>query len=123
MPPSGWRRQRASVSVEERARLYLSYLSIWTEGKSPLAHVAEAEQASRLFEQRGDWIGLAVALRQRSQLLAWSGQARAGAELASSAMEFAARAGDTELEASCRGVLPGFLALGSMPVEEAISPL
>ena len=107
-------------SVEERARLYLSYLSIWTEGKSPLAHLAEAEQASRRFEQRGDWIGLAVALRQRSQLVSWSGQARAGAELASSAMEFAARAGDAALEASCRGVLPGLLAVGSMPVGDAI---
>ena len=108
-------------SVEERARLYRSYLAVWTDGKSPLAHLAEAERASRRFEQRGDEIGLAVALRQRAQMLAWSGRAADGADLASSAMEAAARSGDSALEATCRGVLPGLYAVGPLPVEEAIA--
>ncbi len=108
-------------SVEERARLYLSYLSVWTDGKSPLAHLAEAERASRRFEQHGDDVGLAVALRQRAQLLTWSGRAAEGVEIASSAMELAARSGDVALEASCRGILPGLFAVGPMPVEEAIA--
>jgi DNA-binding SARP family transcriptional activator len=108
-------------SVEERARLYRSYLSVWTEGKSPLAHLAAAERASARFEHRGDLTGLAVALRQRAQLLAWSGQAAEGAELASAAMELAARTKDPALEASCRCVLPGLYAIGPMPVLEAIA--
>lgn len=107
-------------SVEERARLYRSYLSVWTEGKSPVAHLADAERASRRFEERGDLTGLAVALRQRAQMLAWSGRAADGADLASSAMEAAARSGDSALEASCRGILPDLYAVGPLPVEEAI---
>jgi DNA-binding SARP family transcriptional activator len=107
-------------SVEERARLYRSYLSVWTEGKSPIAHLIDAERASAGFERRGDLTGLAVALRQRAQLLAWSGRAAEGAKLASSAMGLAARTNDPALEASCRGVLPGLYASGPMPVSKAI---
>ena len=109
------------LAVEERARLYRSYLAVWTDGRSPLAHLAEAERASRRFEQRGDEVGLAVALRQRAQMLAWSGRAADGAALASSALAAAARSGDSALEASCRGVLPGLYAVGPLPVEEAIA--
>jgi DNA-binding SARP family transcriptional activator len=109
------------LGVEERARLYRSYLAVWTDGRSPLAHLAEAERASRRFEQRGDEIGLAVALRQRAQMLAWSGRAADGAALATSAMAAAARSGDSALEASCRGILPGLYAVGPLPVEEAIA--
>lgn len=109
------------TAIAERARLYRSYLSVWTLGKSPLAHLAAAESASRRFEQRGDSIGLAVALRQRAQLLAWTGRAAEGADVAVSAMELAARSGDAGLEASCRGILPGLLAVGPMPVEAAIA--
>jgi hypothetical protein len=33
--------------VVERARLYRSYVSVWTEGKSPLAHLAATEHAAQ----------------------------------------------------------------------------
>ena len=117
--------ERAAVaagerSIEERARLYLSYLAVWTEGKSPLAHLEQAERASRRFEEYGDEIGSAVALRQRAQMTAWIGRIEDAVALAIAGVEHAARSGDIRLEASCRGILPALLAAGPMPVEDAI---
>ena len=36
--------------IEERARLYRTYLSVLTEGKSPLEHLADTERAATRFE-------------------------------------------------------------------------
>ena len=108
-------------SVEERARLYLSYLSIWTEGKSPLVYLAEAERASSRFEQRGDLVGLAVALRQRGADRWRCADARPRASSSSPRRWSSLPApGMRALEASCRGALPDLLVIGPMRVSEAI---
>jgi hypothetical protein len=54
-------------------------------------------------------------------MTAWCGRAEDGAALASAAAEHAVRSGDVRLEASCRAIVPAFLAVGPMPVEEAIA--
>jgi DNA-binding SARP family transcriptional activator len=107
-------------SVEERARLYRSYLSIWLDGKSPQDHLAETQRAAADFAKREDKAGLALALRQQSQMLAWSGHAEDGVAIATAAVEIASRLGSPQLEASFRAVLPGFIAAGPMPVQQAI---
>lgn len=60
--------------LEERARLYRSYISIWTEGKSTLEHLADAERAARRFEELADDDALWLALSQQAQMLHMSGR-------------------------------------------------
>jgi len=107
-------------SVEERARLYRSYLSIWLDGKSLQDHLAETQRAADDFARREDDVGLAVALRQQAQMLAWSGRALDGAAVATAAVEMASRLGSPQMEQSFRVVLPDFFAVGPTPVEQAI---
>lgn len=108
------------VEIRDRARLYLSYLSIWTEGKSPLVHLAEAERAAQLFEERGDSKGLGVALRHRYDMLRNSGRADEAAQVALRGAEVAAVNGDKWLEAKCLSSRAEHLAVGSTPVEQAL---
>jgi DNA-binding SARP family transcriptional activator len=118
--------QRLAVSagasgVEERAYLYLSYLRIWTEGKSPLEHLAEAERAARHFEQRGDEVGLWVALRQQAQMLQETGRADAALVVSERCSRLAPQNGSPWLQTPSRNGLIDSLVLGSTPVDEAIA--
>jgi DNA-binding SARP family transcriptional activator len=107
-------------AVEKRARLYLSYISVWTEGKSPLEHLAEAESATRWFEAHHDPKGVVTALRHRYQFLELSGRADAAAELASYAVSVAAESGQDWLYGGCLSERAWLVARGSTPVHEAI---
>jgi DNA-binding SARP family transcriptional activator len=107
------------TGIEERARLYLSYLAVWSEGTSPLEFLDEAEHAARRFEDRGDYKGILVALRLRYQLVERAGRADEAAMLAARAAELAAQQGDRRLEAACLHNRALFLATGSTPVREA----
>ena len=107
-------------SVEDRARLYLSYFSQWTQGKSQLEFLTEAERASERFEERSDGKGLAVALRHRYQTLSALGRADEAAELALRAAELAAERDDSLEEAAALVNRAEALANGSTSVERAI---
>ena len=107
-------------SVEDRAHLYLSYFSQWTQGKSQLEFLTEAERASERFEKRGDGKGLAVALRHRYQTLSALGRADEAAELALRAAELAVERDDSFEEAAALANRAGALADGSTSVNRAI---
>jgi DNA-binding SARP family transcriptional activator len=107
-------------AVEQRARLYLSYLSIWSDRRSPLAYLAEAERAAVQFEARGDREGLVVALRHQCQMLALSGRAEAAAEKCLVGARLAAELGDRWRQAGFLGERALALAAGPTPVEEAL---
>jgi DNA-binding SARP family transcriptional activator len=107
-------------TIEQRARLYLSYLSVFTDGKSPLEHLAEAERAARWFDAQHDPKGLLTALRHRYQFLGLSGRADEAAELALHAVDVATESGETWFQGSCISERAWFVALGSKPVDEAI---
>jgi DNA-binding SARP family transcriptional activator len=107
-------------AVEMRARLYLSYLSVWTDGTSPFQHVAEAERASQWFEEHRDAKGLLTALRHRYQFLGISGQVDEAAVLGRYAIEVALESREDWFVAACQGDRAWHVALGSTPVHEAI---
>jgi DNA-binding SARP family transcriptional activator len=106
--------------VERRALLYLSYLSVWTDGTSPLEHVAAAERASAWFEERRDAKGLLTALRHRYQFLGEAGRVDEAAELARSAIEIALERREDWFIGACQADRAWLVALGSTPVGEAI---
>jgi DNA-binding SARP family transcriptional activator len=108
-------------SVERRARLYLSYLSIWSEGKSPLTYLAEAERAARQFEADGDREGLLVAVRHQCQMLALSGRAEAAAAMCADGASLAADLGDRWRQAGFLGERALAMAVGPAPVDEALT--
>lgn len=108
-------------SIEDRARLYLSYLAIWIDGKSAVEHLDEARYAAELFEARGDQAGLLVALRHQWMLLGPAlGRADEAAKLSLEAAGVAAELGDAREEGACLGNWALHLALGSTPVAEAL---
>jgi DNA-binding SARP family transcriptional activator len=106
--------------IEERARLYLAYLSIFTDGKSLREHQTEAERAAALFEDHGDDQGLVLALRSITQMLAESGRADEAAEVAARGIALAQRSGDTWEEARLRGTHSLCLARGTRAVAATI---
>jgi DNA-binding SARP family transcriptional activator len=109
------------VGIEERARLYASYLSIWTEGTSPREHLAETVQAAERFDERGDDEGLWIALRQQSQMLSELGQADAGLELAERCLAVAERMDDPWRRAQSRINIAMPHANGTTPIPWAIA--
>jgi DNA-binding SARP family transcriptional activator len=110
-----------AADIEERARLYLSYLSIWTDGASPSEFLSEAEQAARRFEERGDAEGAWLALRQQAQWLDNSGRSDAAFEVAKRCAKFAAESGNQWHRAMSRTRLAPPLARGTAPVDDAIA--
>lgn len=109
------------VSVAERARLYLGYFSMWTEGASQAEFLVEAERAAERFEAHGDRDGLALALRHQYQTLFALGRADDAARLALQAATLASDVGDTYEEAAALMNRAEGLAFGSTPVDEAIA--
>lgn len=107
--------------IEERARLYCSYIAIWTEGKSPFEHLVEAELAARRFEERGDDEGLWLALRQQSQMLDQTGRADAALAAAERCVAVAEGTPDPSLRAQSRISVAMTVLSGSTPVSAAIS--
>ena len=107
-------------SIEQRARLYLSYLSAFTDGKSPLGHLAEAERAARSFEVQHDPKGLLTALRHQYQFLGFLGRADEAAELARYAVDVAAKSGEKWFHGACVSERAWYVALGSKRVDEAV---
>jgi DNA-binding SARP family transcriptional activator len=108
--------------LEQRARLYRSYIAMWVDGKSPFDHLAEAERAAKLFEDRGDDAGLWLALRQQCQMLREaSGRPDASIPIARRAAEAAARLADPWQRALSRGAIALAVADGSTRVDEAIA--
>jgi DNA-binding SARP family transcriptional activator len=106
--------------LEQRARLTLSHLSMFTEGRTGEEHLATVVGATEVFERAGDDAGLAHACWHRANLLWTRGNASEGAEWARRGIELAMRAGDRFLEATCRDRLARCLAAGAAPIEGAI---
>lgn len=112
----------AGVSgVEERARLHRSYISIWTEGKSPLDHLADAERAARRFEDLGDDDGRWLALSQQAQMLHMSGRPDASLDVAERCAQLAEKVGNRWQSARSRTGVALALADGSTPVADALA--
>lgn len=107
--------------VEERARLYRSYISIWTEGKSPLDHLADAERAARLFEDLGDNDGLWLALSQQAQMLHITGHPDASLDVAERCAQLAEKVGNRWQRARSRTGVALALADGSASVADALA--
>jgi DNA-binding SARP family transcriptional activator len=107
--------------IEERARLYHSYLTVWTEGKRPLEHLADAERAASRFEERGDDEGLWLALGQQAQMVGMEGRADAALVIAERSAEVAARTGDSWKHARSQNWIALELAGGSTPAADAIA--
>lgn len=106
--------------LQERARLVLSHLSLFTEGSSPLAHLASAERAARAFDELEDHAGVALALLHRAHMLRVMGRLDDAAEVARRGVDRATRARDSRTEAAWRRMLALCLAYGRTPVNEAI---
>ena len=107
--------------VEERARLYLSYMAAWSKGKSLVDHLTEAEHASQRFEEQHDPKGLLTALRHRYQFQQLLGRADEAAELALYAAHVAAESGEEWFHGACLSERAWLVACGSTPVDEAIA--
>ena len=109
------------TGIEERARLYVSYLSIWTEGKSPREHLEEAERSAQRFEERGDLEGHWIALRQQSQMLSELGRADAALHVAERCAALAEQMHDPWRRAQSRITVVMPLTDGPTPIPEAIA--
>lgn len=108
--------------VEDRSRLFVRFLAIWTEGSSVVEYLAEAERSAAEFEERGDLAGLSVALRHQLRLLGpATGRADAATSLALRCAELAVRLGDVREEGDALANWAFNLALGSVPVPDAIA--
>jgi len=107
--------------LEARVRLQLSYLAVFTDGRSMGEHLAAAEAAARAFRSLGDDAGLALALSQQAHMLRDTGHADRGRELATRGVRLAMTAGDAATEATCRRTVAHCAVLGSTPVDEAIA--
>jgi DNA-binding SARP family transcriptional activator len=107
--------------IEERARLYHAYLSVWTDGKRPLEHLSYAERAARQFERSGDDEGLWLALTQQAQMAGISGRADAALALAERSAEVAVRTGDVWKQARSQNIIAIELCDGSVPVPDAVA--
>jgi DNA-binding SARP family transcriptional activator len=107
--------------VEERARLYQSYVSVWTDGRSPLAHLSDAERAAARLEKLGDTDGLWLSLFQQAQMLHFSGRPDSVLPIAERLAELGAVSEDPSQLAGAKRWLAVALADGATPVAEAIS--
>ncbi len=107
--------------LEQRARMTLSHLSIFTEGRTAAEHLATVEDAARVCERFGDDGCLAQAYWHRAYVLWSSGLVDDAARWAQQGIELAVRGGDEFREAVCRAKLAQCLATGSTPVDRAIA--
>jgi DNA-binding SARP family transcriptional activator len=113
-------RAAGEVAVAERARLELSWMSLFVEGWTT-EHLAAAERAIDVFERLGDDRGRALALRHYAHVLRDTGHADEAATHARRAVVLAEAAGNKWEAGLCRSMLALSLAMGSMPVLEAIA--
>jgi tetratricopeptide (TPR) repeat protein len=107
--------------IEERARLYRAYISVWTDGRGPSSHLADAVHAAARFEELGDDEGLWHALRQQAQMLGMLGRADTCLAVAQKCAEVAARTGAPWGQARALNSLALSLIDSSTPVPEAIA--
>ena len=107
--------------LEQRAKLALSFLSIFTEGRTGDDHLAVTLEALEVFERIGDEADLALGCWHRANLLWGLGKADEGAVWARRGIAHALRAGDRFREADCRGKLAQCVATGTTPVQAAIA--
>ena len=107
--------------LEQRAKLALSFLSIFTEGRTGDDHLVVTLEAIEVFERIGDDADLALGCWHRAHLLWGSGKADEGAVWARRGIAHALRAGDQFREADCRGKLAQCVATGTTPVQAAIA--
>jgi DNA-binding SARP family transcriptional activator len=112
--------ESGDLGLAEQARLELSWLACFTEGRSALEHLAATERATRAFEQAGDDVGLARALAHRAHVVREDGHAAEAALIAQRAAELARRAGDRWQEGWCRAEHALSLAYGPLAIEKAI---
>jgi DNA-binding SARP family transcriptional activator len=110
----------AEPGLEQRAKLTLSFLSIFTEGRRTDQHLAATVEAIHQFERLDDEAGLALACWHRATLLWGEGRADEGAEWARRGLDLSIRVADTSRASSCRAILARCIEEGTTPVEPAI---
>jgi DNA-binding SARP family transcriptional activator len=106
--------------LEELARLELSWQALFTRRGSCAAHLERARRARRVFEEIDDRSSLAHASRHEGFMLRDLGRAAEGAEAFERGAQIAQKIGDAAQESACRDLTSLALALGPMPVEQAI---
>lgn len=108
------------ASLEELAALRLSWQNLFTKRASPAAHLVRARESIRVFEGLGDRSNLAHALNHEALMLRDLGHAADAATAFARAADLAHEDGDVSHESLYRDTMCGALALGPMPVGEAI---
>lgn len=107
-------------ALEELTHLRLSWQALFTEGGGLAAHRARARRARRVLEELGDPADVAHALGHEALMLRDLGQAAEAAKAFARAADLAHEGGDVSHASWCRDAMCGALALGPMPVKEAI---
>jgi DNA-binding SARP family transcriptional activator len=113
-------RASGEIAVAERAQLELSWMSLFVDGWTT-EHLAVAERAAEVFGRLGDDRGHALALRHCAHVLRDTGRADEAATHARRAVVLAEASGANWEAALCRSMLALSLAMGSMPVLEAVA--
>jgi DNA-binding SARP family transcriptional activator len=106
--------------LEELARLQLSCHALFTKRGSCAAHLEQARRARRVFEENDDRTNLARAFQHEGFMLRDLGRAAEAAEAFERGAQIAQEIGDAAQESACRDLTSLALALGPMPVDEAI---
>lgn len=106
-------------SVEERARLYLSYIEVFTEGASISTYLDETQRALARFERTSDEAALDVALPHVAQMLAAVGREDDATAVTLRCVERAVLNGDAGAEALARTAWLLGLAHGTTPAKTA----
>lgn len=107
--------------LQERVRIRLSYLKVFADGAAMAEQFAIAERAAGVFEDIEDFAGLAFALSYRAHLLRDTGHAEDALNLALRGADLARRAGDGDVEATCRRMAACCAAQGPTPIAGAIA--
>lgn len=110
----------ADRGLEELARMELSWQALFTSRGSPEAHLECARRARRVFEEINDRSSLAHAFRHEGFMLRDLGRAADAATAFTRGAELAQEIGDAAQESACRELTCLALALGPMPVDQAI---
>ena len=106
--------------LEELAALRRSWQALFIKRTNTAAHLARSRRARRVFEETDDPKSLAEALVNEGRMLRDMGRAAEAAAAFGRAAQLAEGVGDVAQECICRQSVCLALALGPMPVEQAL---
>jgi DNA-binding SARP family transcriptional activator len=107
-------------ALEELAGLRSSWQALFIKRTSNAAHLARSRRARRVFEEQDDRANLAEALAHEARMLRDTGRAAEAAAAFTRAAQLGEELGDLTQECVFRQSTCVALAVGPMPVEQAI---